>query len=128
MLEIGNPGLMAMALEMDLARFRQARRLVRMPPALEELSVALGRVAAMLREAEERESARRVGVDVVEFGGLRDGAIEYGVALRREITRAIRRERPDLVLARLARMRLRFDRYRKIPLEKIYDPAAIFGR
>src|SRR6187431_2437843 len=54
--------------------------------------------AAVVREAEERESARRVGVDVVEFGGLRDGAIEYGVALRREITRAIRRERPDLVI------------------------------
>jgi LmbE family N-acetylglucosaminyl deacetylase len=55
--------------------------------------------AGIVREAEERESARRVGVDVVEFGDQRDGAIEYGVALRREITRAIRRERPDLVIA-----------------------------
>ena len=54
--------------------------------------------AAVVREAEERESARRVGVDVVEFGRERDGAIEYGVALRREITRAIRRQRPDLVV------------------------------
>jgi LmbE family N-acetylglucosaminyl deacetylase len=54
--------------------------------------------AAAVREEEERESARRVGVDVVEFGDLRDGAIEYGVPLRREITRAIRRARPDLVV------------------------------
>jgi len=55
--------------------------------------------AGRVREAEERESARRVGVEVVEFGDHRDGAIEYGVALRRDITRAIRRARPDLVVA-----------------------------
>jgi LmbE family N-acetylglucosaminyl deacetylase len=54
--------------------------------------------AARTREAEERESARRVGVDVVEFGDHRDGAIEYGVALRRDIARAIRRARPELVV------------------------------
>ncbi|MEO5610327.1 MAG: PIG-L deacetylase family protein [Ornithinibacter sp.] len=55
--------------------------------------------AAVLREEEERESARRVGVETVEFAGLADGSIEYGVPLRREITRAIRRHRPDLVVA-----------------------------
>lgn len=55
--------------------------------------------AARVREAEERESARRVGVDIVDFGDQRDGAIEYGVALRRDIARAIRRVRPDLVVA-----------------------------
>ena len=55
--------------------------------------------AARVREAEERESARRVGVETVDFGDHRDGAIEYGVALRRDIARAIRRHRPDLVVA-----------------------------
>jgi LmbE family N-acetylglucosaminyl deacetylase len=54
--------------------------------------------AGPVREAEERESARRVGVDVVEFGDHRDGSIEYGVALRRDVTRAIRRTRPELVV------------------------------
>ncbi|HMM94132.1 MAG: PIG-L family deacetylase [Micrococcales bacterium] len=54
--------------------------------------------AGAVREAEERESARRVGVDVVEFGGLTDGAIEYGVPLRRAIAAAIRRHRPQLVV------------------------------
>lgn len=54
--------------------------------------------AGPVREAEERESARRVGVDVVEFAGWADGAIEAGVALRREIAAAIRRHRPDLVV------------------------------
>jgi LmbE family N-acetylglucosaminyl deacetylase len=55
--------------------------------------------AAVVREEEERESARRVGVDQVDFGDHRDGAIEYGVPLRRDIARAIRRSRPDVVVA-----------------------------
>ena len=55
--------------------------------------------AARVREEEERESARRVGVETVDFGDHSDGAIEYGVALRRDIARAIRRARPDLVIA-----------------------------
>lgn len=67
MQEIRNPGLMAMALDLDLARFRQARRLVRMPPALEELADALTRVAAMLREAEELQQAVDLGDDVVRL-------------------------------------------------------------
>lgn len=54
--------------------------------------------AGSVREAEERASAAVVGVDTVEFGDHHDGVIEYGVGLRRDITAAIRRTRPDLVL------------------------------
>jgi LmbE family N-acetylglucosaminyl deacetylase len=54
--------------------------------------------AAPLREAEERESARLVGVDTVEFLGHADGIIEYGLALRRDLTRAIRRHRPEVLI------------------------------
>jgi LmbE family N-acetylglucosaminyl deacetylase len=54
--------------------------------------------AAAVREEEERESARRVGVDTVEFAGWQDGAVEYGLPLRREIAAAIRRHRPDVVI------------------------------
>jgi LmbE family N-acetylglucosaminyl deacetylase len=54
--------------------------------------------AARVREEEERESARRVGVEVVEFAGWPDGAVEYGVPLRRDIAAAVRRHRPDLVI------------------------------
>ena len=43
-----------------------------------------------LREAEQIESARIVGVSSVEFLGQPDGTIEYGVALRRVITEVIR--------------------------------------
>jgi LmbE family N-acetylglucosaminyl deacetylase len=51
-----------------------------------------------LREAEQREAARIVGVDTVEFLDHADGTIEYGPALRRDIARAIRRHRPELVI------------------------------
>ncbi|MFB9733764.1 PIG-L deacetylase family protein [Streptomyces thermocoprophilus] len=51
-----------------------------------------------LREREQRASAAVVGVTEVEFLGLRDGVIEYGVGLRRDIAAAIRRHRPELVV------------------------------
>ena len=51
-----------------------------------------------VREAEQRESARIVGVTDVEFLGLPDGVLEYGVALRRAIAHVVRRHRPDVVL------------------------------
>jgi LmbE family N-acetylglucosaminyl deacetylase len=55
--------------------------------------------AGPLREAEERAGAREVGVDVVEFLGHRDGVVEYGPALRRDIVRSIRRHRPDVIVS-----------------------------
>jgi LmbE family N-acetylglucosaminyl deacetylase len=51
-----------------------------------------------VREAEQLASAAAVGVDVVEFLGLADGVIEYGVPLRRELARVIRRQRPEIVI------------------------------
>lgn len=51
-----------------------------------------------VREGEQVASARLVGVDDVEFLGLPDGVLEYGVPLRRAIAHAVRRHRPDVVL------------------------------
>jgi LmbE family N-acetylglucosaminyl deacetylase len=51
-----------------------------------------------LREEEQRASAAIVGVDVVEFLGYPDGVLEYGLPLRRDISRAVRRHRPDIVI------------------------------
>lgn len=51
-----------------------------------------------LREGEQIESARIVGVSTVEFLGQPDGTIEYGVALRRVITDVIRRHQPEIVI------------------------------
>jgi LmbE family N-acetylglucosaminyl deacetylase len=55
--------------------------------------------AGPLREAEERAGAREVGVHVVEFLDHRDGVVESGPALRRDIVRAIRRHRPEVVVS-----------------------------
>jgi LmbE family N-acetylglucosaminyl deacetylase len=54
--------------------------------------------AGPLREQEERASAAIVGVDEVEFLGYPDGVLEYGLALRRDIARAVRRHQPDIVI------------------------------
>jgi LmbE family N-acetylglucosaminyl deacetylase len=51
-----------------------------------------------VREAEQVESARLVGVSTVEFLGLPDGIVEYGVPLRRTLAEVIRRHRPDVVI------------------------------
>jgi LmbE family N-acetylglucosaminyl deacetylase len=51
-----------------------------------------------VREAEQVESARIVGVDRVEFLGLPDGILEYGVALRRAIAGVVRQHRPEIVI------------------------------
>ncbi len=52
----------------------------------------------IVREIEQRQSAAIVGVASVDFLGLPDGVLEYGVALRRVIAREVRRHRPDVVL------------------------------
>ncbi|MFC5730806.1 MULTISPECIES: PIG-L deacetylase family protein [Nocardioides] len=51
-----------------------------------------------VREAEQVESARIVGVDTVEFLREPDGIVEYGVPLRRLLARVVRRHRPDVVI------------------------------
>jgi LmbE family N-acetylglucosaminyl deacetylase len=51
-----------------------------------------------VREGEQVESARIVGVDEVDFLGLRDGILEYGVPLRRAITEEVRLHRPEIVV------------------------------
>jgi LmbE family N-acetylglucosaminyl deacetylase len=51
-----------------------------------------------VREAEQMASAHIVGVQTVDFLGLPDGVLEYGVPLRRAICAAIRRHRPEIVI------------------------------
>lgn len=53
---------------------------------------------APLREAEQRASAAVVGVDTVEFLDHRDGVLQADLHLRRDLARAIRRHRPELVV------------------------------
>jgi LmbE family N-acetylglucosaminyl deacetylase len=53
---------------------------------------------ARIREAEQRQAARVLGVERVEFLGYEDGEVEDTRPLRLDITRQIRRWRPDLVI------------------------------
>jgi LmbE family N-acetylglucosaminyl deacetylase len=55
--------------------------------------------AGPLREAEEVAGAAQVGVTTVDFLDYTDGVIEYGMDLRRNITRAFRKYRPDIVIS-----------------------------
>ena len=54
--------------------------------------------AGPLRRDEQRASCAAVGVTEVEFLGLPDGSVVEGLELRAELTAAIRRHRPDLVV------------------------------
>ncbi|GAB3646257.1 PIG-L family deacetylase [Streptomyces sparsus] len=54
--------------------------------------------AARVRVREQLAGAAAVGVGTVEFLDHPDGVIEEGVALRRDLTAAIRRHRPELVI------------------------------
>lgn len=54
--------------------------------------------AGVVRSEEEEAAAAAVGVDSVTFLAYPDGAMEYSLAVRRDIARMIRRQRPDAVL------------------------------
>jgi LmbE family N-acetylglucosaminyl deacetylase len=53
---------------------------------------------APIREQEQRNAARVLGVARVEFLGYEDGEVEDTRALRLDVTRQIRRWRPDLII------------------------------
>jgi LmbE family N-acetylglucosaminyl deacetylase len=66
---------------------------------------------AELREAEQRASAKVVGVDQVEFLGYEDGLLEPGLEVRKEVVRLIRRVRPEVVVTTDPQARYFADRY-----------------
>jgi LmbE family N-acetylglucosaminyl deacetylase len=51
-----------------------------------------------VREAEQIESARVVGVSEVEFLGFPDGTLEYGLPMRAAVAEVVRRHRPEIVI------------------------------
>lgn len=54
--------------------------------------------AGPIRETEQQRAIGHVGVKTLEFLGLPDGRIEYGLPLRKQLAEAIRRHRPELVV------------------------------
>jgi LmbE family N-acetylglucosaminyl deacetylase len=63
----------------------------------DDVSVPRSEMAALRRE-EQRKAAAVLGVTEVEFLGHADGRLTVTLELRRDITRAIRRMRPDRVV------------------------------
>ena len=53
---------------------------------------------APIREAEQRTACQVLGVKETLFLGYEDGVLEPSIALRRDLTRVIRRYRPDAVV------------------------------
>jgi LmbE family N-acetylglucosaminyl deacetylase len=51
-----------------------------------------------IRAEEQRQAARTLGVELVTFLGYPDGEVEDTREVRRDVTREIRRHRPDLVI------------------------------
>lgn len=61
--------------------------------------------ASPVRTGEQIESAAVVGVSVVEFLEHPDGLVVNGIELRRDLARAIRRHRPEVIIASNYRQR-----------------------
>ena len=53
---------------------------------------------ASVREAEQRAAGAILGVQHFEFMGYEDGYLEPTLALRRDVTRLVRRHRPEVVI------------------------------
>jgi len=66
---------------------------------------------AELREAEQRASAKVVGVDRVEFLGYEDGLLEPTLKVRKRVVRLIRQVRPEVVVTTDPSARYFGDRY-----------------
>lgn len=63
----------------------------------DDLAMTAPRLTA-IRQAEQADAARLMGVEEVTFLDYRDGELQHTLALRCELTRHIRRYRPDRLL------------------------------
>jgi LmbE family N-acetylglucosaminyl deacetylase len=77
------------------------------------------------REDESRDAARVLGVKDVIFLGYEDGTLEPTIALRRDLTRVIRRVRPDVVVAGDPTVRFYGNEYMNHPDHRAAASAAL---
>ena len=78
-----------------------------------------------IRERESREAARILGVKDVIFLGYQDGVLEPTVPLRRDLTRVIRRCRPDVVVCGDPTVRYYGNEYMNHPDHRAASSAAL---
>jgi LmbE family N-acetylglucosaminyl deacetylase len=78
-----------------------------------------------IREAEQRSACRVLGVTDVIFLGYEDGLLEPSLALRRDLTRLIRRYRPDAVVCGDPTMRYYGSMYLNHPDHRVAADVAL---
>ena len=80
---------------------------------------------AKIREAEQRAAGRILGVKHFEFLGYEDGYLVHTLDLRRDITRVIRKYRPDVVVTFDPTARFLFDSYANHPDHRAAGDATV---
>ena len=80
---------------------------------------------AEIREAEQRAAGRILGVKNFEFLGYEDGYLVHTLDLRRDITRLIRKYRPDVVVTFDPTARFMFDAYANHPDHRAAGDATV---
>ena len=80
---------------------------------------------AMVREEEQRNACRVLGVKEVVFLDYMDGELQPSIALRRDLTRLIRKHRPDAVVCGDPTVRFFGDNYINHPDHRAAADAAL---
>jgi len=78
-----------------------------------------------IRRAEQEAAARILGVEEIVYLGYEDGSLQPTLALRRDITREIRRYRPDIVVCPDPTVRYYGDSYLNHPDHRAAGDAAL---
>jgi LmbE family N-acetylglucosaminyl deacetylase len=78
-----------------------------------------------IREEEQREACRILGISEVVFLGYEDGMLEPSLGLRRELTRIIRRYKPDAVVCGDPTMRFYGSMYMNHPDHRAASDVAL---
>ena len=82
-------------------------------------------ILAEIREAEQRAAGLILGVKHFEFLGYEDGYLVHTLDLRRDITRVIRKYRPDIVVTFDPTARFMFDAYANHPDHRAAGDATV---
>lgn len=80
---------------------------------------------ARIRRDEQRDACATLGVDEVEFLGYDDGQLQPTLALRRDLVRAIRHHRPEVVITNDPTVLFSGDRYINHPDHRAAGQAAL---
>jgi LmbE family N-acetylglucosaminyl deacetylase len=80
---------------------------------------------AKIRQEEQRAACRVLGITQVEFLGHEDGVLQPSIALRRDLTRVLRRHRPDAVVCGDPTVRFYGNRYMNHPDHRVAADVAL---